>query len=113
MKKTASDRRKKVKELERKMFKDRSGAIVNLGVDDESKKYLRFKTETTKKKLKLVEKTTKLKNKGCSIKRRALEATSRLEVAKANTEMMELLEHFKTRHPMCAAEELNSIFPLS
>ena len=86
-KKDASDRFKNVKEVKRKIHKDRSGIVVNFGVGEETKEYLRIKAETTKKKLNLAEEVSNLRN---TIKRHALKANFRLQVAKASMETMEL-----------------------
>ena len=83
--------------MKRKFHKDRSGTVVNFGVGEETKEYLRIKAETTKKKLKLAEEASNLRNEQFTIKRHALEATSRLQVAKANMEMMELQKNSKNK----------------
>ena len=112
-KKHASDRFQKVKEVKRKIHKDRSGTVVNFGVGDETKEYLRLKTETTLKKMKLAEEESYVRNQEFQINRHALEATSRLQVAKANMEMMELRRKFRAQNPSCTQDELASMFPLS
>ena len=112
-KKHASDRFQKVKEVKKKIHKDRSGTVVNFGVGDETKEYLRLKTETTLKKMKLAEEESYVRNQEFQINRHALEATSRLQVAKANMEMMELRQKFRAQNPSCTQDELASMFPLS
>ncbi len=77
-KKHASDRFPKVKEVKRKICKDRSGTVVNFGVGEETKEYLRIKAATTKKKLKLAEEASRLRNEEFTINRHAIEATSPL-----------------------------------
>ena len=105
-KKHASDRFQKIKEVKMKIHKDRSGTAVNFGLGIETKEYLRIKAETTKKKQKLAEEASNLRNEEFTIKRHALEATSRLQVAKANMEMMELQKKFKEQNPSCTNDEL-------
>ena len=83
--------------MKRKIHKDRSRTVVNFGVGEETKEYLRIKAETTKKKLKLAEEASNLRNEEFTIKRHALEAISRLQVAKANMEMMELQKNSKNK----------------
>ena len=99
--------------MKRKIHKDRSGTVVNFGVGDETKEYLRLKTETTLKKMKLAEEESYDRNQEFQINRHALEATSRLQVAKANMEMMELRQKFRAQNPSCTQDELASMFPLS
>ena len=96
-----------------KIHKDRYGTAVNFGLGIETKEYLRIKAETTKKKLKLAEEASYVRNEEFKINRHALEATSRLQVAKANMEMMELRNKFKAQNPSCTDDELESMFPLS
>jgi len=109
----ASNRYEKVKEVKKKIHKDRSATVVNFGVSDETKDYIRLKTATTLKKMKLAEEASKVRNQEFEINRHALEATSRLQVAKANMEMMELRQKFQAQNPSCTQDELESMFPLS
>ena len=109
----SSNRYEKVKEVKKKIHKDRSATVVNFGVSDETKDYIRLKTATTLKKTKLAEEASKVRNQEFEINRHALEATSRLQVAKANMEMMELRQKFQAQNPSCTQDELESMFPLS
>ena len=109
----ASKHYEKVKEVKKKIHKDRSATVVIFGISDETQDYIRLKTATTLKKLKLAEEANKARNQEFEINRHALEATSRLQVAKANMEIMERRQKFQAQNPSCTQDELESMFPLS